>query len=64
MWQQISDISDVPTGRDVRDAGYRGQCRARVGFPCRRVGFTWVASNSHKPVMIYPTHWQEWRDEP
>ena len=61
MWQRITDISEVPTDRDVRIAVIVENCVHELAFPCRRVGFTWVASKSRKPVVIHPTHWQEWQ---
>jgi hypothetical protein len=63
MWQRIMDISEVPTDRDLRIAVIVEKYVHELPFPCRRVGFTWVASNSRKPVVVYPTHWQEWPDE-
>lgn len=64
MWQQVNNVTDVPADRDLRLAVIdRGEVHELV-FPCRRVGYVWVASNSRKPVLIYPSHWQEWHDEP
>jgi hypothetical protein len=63
MWQPISDVREVPSDRDVRLAVIDRNEVHELSFPCRRIGYTWVASNSRKPVVIYPSHWQEWRDE-
>ena len=64
MWHHINNVPDVPTDRDLRLAVIDREGVHELTFPYRRVGLTWVASSSRKPVVIYPSHRQEWCDEP
>jgi hypothetical protein len=62
MWHPLSDVREVLADCDLRLAVIDRNEVHELSFPCRRVGFTWVASHSRKPVAIYPSHWQ-WRDD-
>jgi len=64
MWQHVNSVTDVPADRDLRLAVIDRDGVHELAFPCRRMGFLWIASNTRKPVLIYQSHWQEWRDEP
>ena len=64
MWYAIKSLFEVPSDRDLRLAVITdGDVHALV-FPCRRAGETWVDARSGRIVEVYPTHWQDWSDEP
>jgi hypothetical protein len=64
VWHEINNIADVPLDRDLLLAVITGDEVHALTFPCRRAGYMWISSKTNRPVVIYPTHWQEWRVEP
>jgi len=63
MWQAIHSISDVPADRDVRLAVIEGGTVHALVFPCRREENSWVDARTKRVVEVYPSHWQDWKDE-
>ena len=63
-WRPIQTSADVPSDRSVRLAVIDGRGVAHVlVFPCRRSGQSYINATTKRPVEVYPTHWQEWRDQ-
>ena len=64
MWHEINSPEDVPINRDVRIAVIddKGTVHALV-FPCRRVDDVWFDSKLQRRIEVYPTHWQEWKED-
>ena len=64
MWHEIESLSEVPSGRDLRLAVINDGDVHTLVFPCRRAGEMWVNARNGRIVEVYPTHWQDWSDEP
>ena len=58
MWQSTAT---APFDRDLELAviDTAGEVHALV-FPCRRVIFGWVNSQTGLRVYVRPTHWRDW----
>jgi hypothetical protein len=58
-WQPVAT---APFDRDLELAVINYDGRHALVFPCRRILGGWKNAETHKPVIVYPTHWREWRD--
>jgi hypothetical protein len=64
MWHAIKDPSEAPSDRDLRLAVIsNGEVHALV-FPCRKANDGWINVRSGRTVEVWPTHWQDWNDDP
>jgi hypothetical protein len=63
MWHVITNISDVPLGRDLRLAVINSNEVHALVFPCRRKGGVWVNAETGQTIEVHPTHWQYWSDD-
>jgi hypothetical protein len=61
MWEPVST---APFDRDVEGAFIYSDRTHTLAFPCRRVLGGWINGNTRQPIMVHPTHWQEWKKEP
>jgi hypothetical protein len=52
-WQSIAT---APFGRDLELAVINYDGRHALVFPCRRILGGWTNAETHKPVIVYPTH--------
>jgi hypothetical protein len=64
MWHVITKVSEVPPGRDLRLAVINDDGVHALVFPCRKSPTGWVDARSGRIVEVYPSHWQDWEDDP
>jgi len=57
-WQRIPT---APFDRDLELAVIDYDGTHALAFPCRRVLGGWLNAKTDKSVIVYPTHWREWR---
>jgi hypothetical protein len=58
MWQPITT---APFDRDLELAVIESDDVQVLVFPCRRVSYGWVNSDTNRRVDVRPTHWREWQ---
>jgi hypothetical protein len=60
-WQLIAT---APFDRDLELAVIDYEGPHALIFPCRRMQTGWLKSGTQQQVIVRPTHWREWNDQP